>query len=506
MIISILTTIFKRKEITLRFLNHLKCLQEYRDDITIDVTCVISEDSYYDIIKSFGFNIVIHPNKPLGKKWNAGLKFLKTRRFDKLLILGSDDFINLKSLDLYYIKRKASIIVFSDLFLFETNSNKVKYLDNFIYPRRVIGAGMLIDEKIVKKCDYKLWNSELNQTLDTSLIKRINSFYKNIKLSYISIKDGAFICDVKNGRNIHGFNSFKLYETLDIEFMKKNTDVITFNNITNMNKLGKTLNMDVVIPYITSKNEELRYALRSINRNAEFKCRIVIIGNKPDFIKYGKNVVENCSIQEIVFVPSTRNGGFQFANCSDANIKMNSILLNNDISDNFIITYDDIYFIKKISLLDLQKKYILQSKELKIDSNYRKLKALTMNLLAKQNLPFFNFETHLPRFINKAKMKIIYNKFKPLKNLLLHFTLYGNFFLKNYMPIIVNKKSKIKAGFYGFDDEFSYNSNTKSVSVLKTLVKKHKFLNHNDNGLSANLQKVIHELFITKTQFEKDAE
>jgi hypothetical protein len=74
------------------------------------------------------------------------------------------------------------------------------------------------------------------------------------------------------------------------------------------------------------------------------------------------------------------------------------------------------------------------------------------------------------------------------------------------MPIIVNKKSKIKAGFYGLDDEFSYSSNTKSVSVLKTLVKKHKFLNHTDAGLSQNLQKVIHELFITKTQFEKDAE
>jgi len=503
--ILILTTIWKRIDIVKRFYNNLKSLQNHRNDIIIDVVSIVSEKEHFKLAKQYGFHVINCPNKPLGKKWNNGLFHVKNRKFDKLLILGSDNFINPKTLDLYFENKKEDIIAFSDLFLLNLQNKKVKYLNNFNTANKKIGAGMLIDYKIVKACDFKLWNDNKSISLDASLYKKVYSVFPNIRVKHISSDDGAFLCDIKNGVNIHKFESFKT-KIYEVDFIKKYCDINTFTNIFNAKIMKKTKLIDIVIPYSTTfntkENNDLKYALRSIDKNAVFDCRIIIIGDLPEFIDFYKKPDKTNAIKEIEYISHERKGGLQFANCLDVNTKMNKIILNDAISDDFIVSYDDILFTKKTEIEDLNNNYVLDSKKAKNVTNYVQLKRKTVAILVKNNFPYFNFETHLPRLINKSKMILIYKKFKPIANLLLHFTLYGNYFFGNKFPILVNKKSKIKAGFYGADNDFSYNHN-QSKAKLKELIKKHQFCNFNDDSLSENLKKSIAEIFPNKISFEK---
>jgi FkbM family methyltransferase len=281
--------------------------------------------------------------------------------------------------------------------------------------------------------------------------------------------------------------------------MKNNSETVTnLVNSINWKIMKANRKIDVVIPYIASKGtfDELKYALRSIEQNLDADFRVVIIGDCPEWINR----------ENVNYIPHIRDNVAVMTNCYDANNKMNKLLTNTDISEDFIVTYDDIYFLKKTTIDDINKFYAIKNGgDSTASSTWKELLNNTFAQLKSKNLTQFNFETHLPRFINKKKMTEVYQLFRPIRHRLLHYTLYYNYFLADNFPVCISKENgqfpEIKAGFYGVDDDFSLDSK-KSPSELVEMLINYQFLNHDDAGLSDNLVKIIKKLFPNKSKFE----
>jgi FkbM family methyltransferase len=281
--------------------------------------------------------------------------------------------------------------------------------------------------------------------------------------------------------------------------MKNNSETVTnIVNSINWKIMKANRKIDVIIPFIATKGkfDELKYALRSIEQNLDADFRVVIIGDCPEWINR----------ENVNFIAHKRDDAAVLTNCYDANNKMNQLLTNSEIGDDFILTYDDIYFLKKTSIDDIKKFYAIKNGgDSTASSTWKQLLNNTFARLKSKNLTQFNFETHLPRFINKKKMIEVYQLFRPIRHRLLHFTLYYNYHLQDNFPVCISKENgqfpAIKAGFYGVDDDFSLDGN-KSPSELIEMLINYQFLNHDDAGLSDSLVKIIKKLFPNKSRFE----
>jgi hypothetical protein len=269
----------------------------------------------------------------------------------------------------------------------------------------------------------------------------------------------------------------------------KNNNVHICNIINKIN--WKTISMEtktsIVIPFINKENEfeALRYALRSIAKNANFDHKVIIIGDCPSWVN--KDVVRH--------IPQERDPKAPFTNCFDANRKINTILLDPTIGENIVVTYDDIYFLKETSIEDLEKLVCCVKKldNYNPTNTHSQLLMRTFESLNSKlkNQVVNNCETHLPRFIKKSKMIEVFKKFLPVRNRLLIYTLYFNTWFKGCLEL--SKKNNIKAGFYGTNDDFSYLFDDKKK--IERLLANKMFLNHDDKGLSPILREVIQEAF-----------
>lgn len=253
--------------------------------------------------------------------------------------------------------------------------------------------------------------------------------------------------------------------------------------------------MDIVIPYHHgfARWEELRYALRSIEKNLKAVYRIVIVGDLPPYI----------NPDTVLHIPAGRVGGGPFPNLKEGNRKLALVLNDPRISDTIIVTYDDIYFCAAVSPEFLKIPIALYNsatvKRDNADNKYRQSLYSTYDALSAKGLPAFNYETHLPRLINKQQMLQVYNEFKPEKNLLQRFTLYYNRWATD-RPVLYKKEFGIKAGFYGRNDNYGYGfySTEKTLELIQGNI----FCNHDDAGLSGQLKEALKIMFPDKCQYE----
>ena len=265
-----------------------------------------------------------------------------------------------------------------------------------------------------------------------------------------------------------------------------------------MNKLENNGVIDIVIPYINHDKDfqELKYMLRSLEKNFLEDYRVVLIGEKPDWL-----TTENVEPERFLFIPQERLGGMKFANCIDANRKINTIILSPEISEKFVVVYDDVYFLRHTELKDLKPYSIAKAENLKPTSVYRELLLNTFSRLEKEGFTSHNCETHLPRLIDKKQMIEVYQRFLPIRNRLLIYSLYFNYYYANELTELT-KGDGIKLGFYGKSNQWSFANKKKVDDYLKAFNKYH-FLNHDDNGLTPELAQAIEEAFPDKSIFEK---
>jgi len=256
-------------------------------------------------------------------------------------------------------------------------------------------------------------------------------------------------------------------------------------------------NTDFVIPYIEPAHgsEELKYALRSIEKNFDGQANIWLFGDKPEWVS-----------DEVNHIPCERVNGIDYMVFMDTTSKIYGACNNKQIGYNFVYMYDDTFLINKTSYEDIAEIKCLENmKELpeanwfkttNASSKWKNLMLKTLGVLQREGYRIYNFETHCPRVINKRKARQVIEKYNTLVDPLMFSTLYYNILLaeNNETPrSLIPWGDGIKLGVY---KEFD-------LLTLKNKLRENKFLNYNNASYNKDMKELLAWLFPDKCRFEK---
>lgn len=241
------------------------------------------------------------------------------------------------------------------------------------------------------------------------------------------------------------------------------------------------------IPYIDSLYsdfQELKYALRSWEKHCKEPFEVVLVGFKPDWIT------------NITHLPHQRLLDIRENLVADAVSKLSTFLDYFQGTD-FVRTYDDIFLLQDLTLDELKEVYGLKHIKGLLQNTWRQQKTRTIQVLGKK-FNGYHTESHCPEFFNTNRMRRVIKKYDPFVNRLLTSTLY---YLEYETKVELIDKTKVKAGFYGFDSWDSYGL-YHSINELTHICEGKKFLNENEQGLDGELKKFISLQYPNKSRFE----
>lgn len=257
-----------------------------------------------------------------------------------------------------------------------------------------------------------------------------------------------------------------------------------------------TKQLHIVIPYIMGPEDgiELRYALRSIEKN--FKCKeqviVNLIGDKPDWC-------ENVNHVEV-----DRVEGMPYMVFLDVCNKIKTACELEEIGNGFIYMYDDTCFIQPTTLKDIQELKALEDlgtikelfKNTTADKKWCNLLKKTMGLLQAKNLPVFNYETHCPRYFNVKKMLALYEEYNPHIDPVQISTLYFNTYFPDKEPrILMPWGDGFKLGIY----------RPFPAEILKTKIRTNKVMNIGKSLIEyPETKEFLNFLFPKKSKYEED--
>lgn len=247
--------------------------------------------------------------------------------------------------------------------------------------------------------------------------------------------------------------------------------------------------VDILIPFVTQtvKWEELKFALRSIEKFVTTPHRVIILGSeRPEWAS-----------EKLLLIKCEQIQGFENAKAFDAVAKLEKAI-DSDISTDFVYTYDDVVFLNHVTLEDLKVR--VSHDRLKDENNiqgftgsarWKKVMINTLLRLKVNKLPDFNYETHLPRVFNKELLKTTFLRFGFKRWPYMVPTIYFN------------------SNFEGPDVILDASSPTIEISkplpydLMKELLCSKKILTYNDNGLTEDLKEILLEMFPEKSTYEK---
>lgn len=201
--LTILTACHGRPEVFKLFLNSLP-----QDAYLI---CVGDDDQNrisFEESKIKG-TYIIHPNKPVSKKWNYGLQHAKKLNFEYLVITGSDDIF---STDLWDHYKTLTVQYFGllDFYFLDYATSKIKYQGGFMANRQgePHGAGRALHRSVLDAVNWKLWDDTLNEGLDASMTKSLSNLI--LSTEFIKVQSKGWVAmDIKTKDNIHKANEYQ---------------------------------------------------------------------------------------------------------------------------------------------------------------------------------------------------------------------------------------------------------------------------------------------------------
>lgn len=157
--------------------------------------------------------------------------------------------------------------------------------------------------------------------------------------------------------------------------------------------------MDIVIPYIASRNNEIRYALRSVDLYFKSVGRIWIIGDLP-MHGTGPNLKPIFkAVNQII----TENTG----NSREHRIfnKISTACNISEVSNEFLMMNDDHFFLKPIDIVPFWFDSSLEETAAyrRYQDGYTKSLKNTQRYLSSNGLPTYHFDIHAPIVYNKKR-------------------------------------------------------------------------------------------------------
>lgn len=222
---------------------------------------------------------------------------------------------------------------------------------------------------------------------------------------------------------------------------------------------------DVVIPFVEGPGDsiELRMALRSIERNVAGNVVVWLIGQAPGWVQ---------NVRHVVMKRETRP---RYQKFFDLNRKIHWVSSNEEIEQRFIYTYDDVYFLNPVGLEYLRQPragYDTSGNDAWMTKNdadvrWKECMRQTLDALKRENLPLYNYETHMPRVYNKEKALALLEKYD-YRNFAFQFaTMYFNNYCTD--PVILKNEGDFKLAAL----------RNVEITILKRKAKEMKVLNAN---------------------------
>jgi len=264
------------------------------------------------------------------------------------------------------------------------------------------------------------------------------------------------------------------YIPVDLEQDGTSADVVVIGAAAPVQKTGVT----VLIPYLKDEaaGEELKYALRTWEKHFTEEFNVVVIGDKEDWFS-----------PEITHIPHEPHLIKEVCNCpspslirnpqADVTHKIFTAIASGIISDDFILSNDDIYLLGKTFLEDIKtlKAFGTLDKSGEEGGLYNQNAKRTAKALLANNLPTHRYGTHTPMLLNAEKLAQVIEKYGALDNAFLLTSLYFNETHPDARPIQVDgtKTDPILASVY--------RSNVED-HLLKSIFAQRKFMNCNSKG------------------------
>lgn len=166
----------------------------------------------------------------------------------------------------------------------------------------------------------------------------------------------------------------------------------------------------------TQENEEFRYSLRSLIKNAKNYGKVITIGGLPNKIKTDLNI------------PLKQVGKTKY---DRVNITFKEICLNPAISDNFVLMNDDFFIMQELDISKIPNYYRCSIKEYleiltrdRANSDYSGRLAKAAMALDMLKYDTKCYELHVPILLNKHKLLEVFGVFTGYCGTR---TLYGNY-------------------------------------------------------------------------------
>ncbi|WP_312139492.1 hypothetical protein [Sphingobacterium sp.] len=239
--------------------------------------------------------------------------------------------------------------------------------------------------------------------------------------------------------------------------------------------------LSLVIPYLKSEasGEELKFALRSIEKHLKTDVTVVIVGDKEDWFS-----------PEIVHIPHEPYLIKEDCDCpapsmvknpqADVTHKLFTAIASGVVTGNFILSNDDIFLLGPTLLSDIEvlKAFGTLDKGDKVGGTYNQNAKRTANALEKNNLPIHRYGTHTPMFLNAEELIEVIEKYNALDKGYLLTSLYFNEKYPDARPLQVDGTAKdpILGSAYRSDIP---------KDVLEIAFKTRKFLNCDSKGWTA---------------------
>lgn len=203
--LGILTALWARQKVTMIFLDRIMNIINKYD---VKVVAVGSNDEYRSECEARDIIYTDHINKPLGAKWNHGLKAFRHIDVTNIMILGSDDLVSDAFIEHELEFGKG--VDFGgpkDLYMLGANPRRRGWNQFFYfkYGAYLVGPGRIISRKVFDALNWHAWDDNRNAGLDGSVVKSIKRLGGTVKMGSFYIKDhDLFVVDIKTPGNISG--------------------------------------------------------------------------------------------------------------------------------------------------------------------------------------------------------------------------------------------------------------------------------------------------------------
>lgn len=245
--IKILTYIptWKRPKITRLCYTGLKRAYKAAPDwLEFRTLIVASNDQDAALAQEFGFDVFRYENKPLGRKFNAGIQHAMKWDWDYLFQLNSDDLLSTDFWALFapYIEKRLHYFGVDRVYFYDSETRHIKNFQymagcgiRFIRWDLVANAGIwnkteATKKKILSRTNntariaelqdgrverFELWENNANAGLDTcsdvNIILRTNYAQRLVRSK---VEQRPVVVDIKSETNIHPFAEFRHSKTV----------------------------------------------------------------------------------------------------------------------------------------------------------------------------------------------------------------------------------------------------------------------------------------------------